>query len=175
MPLNRSRWSRLAFLSHSKLSWAVAGVTLLLVGSPQTAWMGAQAPTTVGTVVITHSIRVIEADTLEVTIQGKRVAAGLAGVKAPAGNTVCGRQAISALYALIAQGIEVSDDASASAFDVRHRRMLRIALLPSRTSLAVSLASAGLVRPDPNTRGDEYQDISAADADARVHGRGCAQ
>jgi endonuclease YncB( thermonuclease family) len=173
MSLNESRRGTTGMFDHSTRRWVTAGVTLLL-GLLPTAWLSAQAPPIVGTVAITRSIRVIEADTLEVTINGKRVAAGLAGVKAPAGNTACGRQAIAALYALIAQGVELSDDGSAPVFDARNRRMFRIAILPARASLAVSLVSAGMGRPDPKTRGDEYQDISAADADARGHGRGCA-
>ena len=56
---------------------------------------------------VTGSVRVIDADTLEVDVDGRRVGVAVAGIIAPQGNTACGREAIEATQMLVANGIDV--------------------------------------------------------------------
>ncbi len=154
-----------------------AGVAAALIfGFGMDTSVRAQAPLPPGKgpVTVTGPIRVIEADTLEVSIDGRRVGIGLVGIKAPAGNTACGRQAIAALYALLEEGVELRDDGRAAPYDRRTRRKVKVALPRSRGSLAVALARAGVVRADPeDIDGEEYADILDAEVDARTNRRGC--
>jgi hypothetical protein len=149
-------------------------ISMVMFAVLSTSMQGQAPPAGSGPFVITDSIRVIEADTLEVLIEGRRVGVGLVGVKGPAGNTACGRQAIAALYQLLAAGIELHDDARMPTFDSRHRRMFRVAIRPTRASAAVTLARAGLVRADPAAlEAAEHAEIAAAEMDARANRRGC--
>ena len=155
------------------------GLLLVLLASaalaPAVERVRAQAPLPgSGSVTITGPVRVIEADTFEVTIQGRRVGIGIVGLIAPAGNTSCGRSAIKFIQNLVNQGIELHEDTNVPAFDAGYRRMYRIARRPNRASIAVALASAGMARADARAqRALEFTQITAAEADARLNRRGC--
>ena len=135
----------------------------------------AQAPVPgSGSITITGPVRVIEADTFEVTIEGRRVGIGIVGLLAPAGNTSCGRAAIKFVQNIVDQGLELHEDTAVSAFDPGYRRMYRIARRPNRASVAVALARAGMARADARAqRALEFKEITAAEADARLNRRGC--
>jgi endonuclease YncB( thermonuclease family) len=55
-------------------------------------------------------VRVIDGDTLDVNIDGQRVAVGLLGVRAPQANTECGIEATKALQALVKGGLRLEED-----------------------------------------------------------------
>src|SRR5687768_5521111 len=59
-------------------------------------------------------VRVIDGDSLDVSIGGGRVAVRILGVDAPEGNTPCGRAATAQLERLVARGLTLSDDPDAS-------------------------------------------------------------
>ncbi len=55
-------------------------------------------------------VRVIDGDTIEINLKGRRVGIGILGIDAPQGNTPCGRQATNALRQLFAGGLTLDDD-----------------------------------------------------------------
>jgi endonuclease YncB( thermonuclease family) len=122
---------------------------------------------------VTGPVRVIEADTLEIEVDGRRLGVAVAGIVAPAGNTECGREAIAVAQVLVADGIELQEDLGLPSVDKRLRRVYRVAL-PSGRSLAEELVLAGYVRPDPHaTAALERLSIVGAAAEARAYDRGC--
>src|SRR6188474_2317107 len=67
-------------------------------------------------------IRVIDGDTIETWIDGKRVGIGLVGVSTPKANTNCGRAATGMLWGLVRDGLHLEDEPGL-VFDERGRRM----------------------------------------------------
>ena len=66
-------------------------VALVLSVGPS---VSAQAPSRgAGPLNVSGPVRVIDGDTLEVYIDGRQTAIGVIGIKAPRGNTACGRKA----------------------------------------------------------------------------------
>ncbi len=119
-------------------------------------------------------VRVVDADTLDVSIrdpQGdtQRVAVGLVGVQAPQGNTDCGRQATQATKALVKGGLRLEDDATV-AVDGRGRRMYRAVSLDGR-QIAEELVRNGNARWDG--RGDRGAQVNALEAQAASGRTGC--
>jgi endonuclease YncB( thermonuclease family) len=159
------------------MNWRKTAAGFFTSGAMLAAAAGtiAQAPPPgSGTVRITGPVRVIEGDTLEVNIEGRRVGVGVIGIVAPAGNTGCGRQAIQFAYSLLDAGVELEEDPGVPAFDRAKRRMYRVRLLPSRTPLALALASAGFANADPNAQeAIDRAEVEAAVAEARANARGC--
>jgi endonuclease YncB( thermonuclease family) len=118
-------------------------------------------------------IRVIEADTLEVWIDGTRVGVGVIGITAPPGNTACGKEAIRTAADLTSGGILLEEALGLPAFDRRSRRMYRVITSNGR-ELGIELALAGLAAADPSAKAaQEFSSIHAAEQDARIGGRGC--
>lgn len=161
---------------RTSLSFVLLACAILL---PLTARGLAQAPPAgSGTVAVSGPARAIEGDTLEVIIGGRRVGVGIVGIVSPAGNTACGRQAIQFVRSLVQQRLELREDPGAPAFDAPpvYRRMYRVLRMPSGTSVAIAMASAGFANADPRAQqAVEYAQIVAAAADARANGRGCAR
>jgi endonuclease YncB( thermonuclease family) len=122
---------------------------------------------------VTGSVRVIDADTLEVDVDGRRVGIAVAGIIAPQGNTACGREAIEATQMLVANGIELFEDLGLPAMDKRRRRVYRVSLSSGR-SLAEELTRGGYAWPDPDAGAAlEYLSIVSAATEARVLNHGC--
>jgi endonuclease YncB( thermonuclease family) len=144
-------------------------VTVLCVGATS-----AQAPSRgSGSVTVAGPLRVIEGDTLEVTIDGARIAVGVIGIKAPPGNTACGREAIAVAQQLVADGVWLDEDLGVPSFDSRSRRLYRVSTSTGR-SLAVELATAGLAASDSAAgAATDYADILAAETQARSTNMGC--
>ncbi len=158
-----------------KLTTSVYEVLLVsaVMTGPVAMWAQAPAPGS-GSVSIGGPVRVIEGDTLEVNIQGRRVGVGIVGIVAPAGNTDCGRDAISFVYDIVSEGVELEEDPGVPAFDAANRRMYRVVGLRDKTSIALALATAGLARADPRAQmALEHAEIAAAEAAARQNRRGC--
>jgi endonuclease YncB( thermonuclease family) len=105
-------------------------------------------------------VRVIDGDTVEIYINGHQTGIGIVGIKAPEGNTPCGRQASAYLAQLLStKKVRLEDDPITPAFDKKKRRMFRLVLSDGR-SAAVALAEGGFARPDGG--GIEANDIAAA-------------
>jgi endonuclease YncB( thermonuclease family) len=118
-------------------------------------------------------VRVIEADTLEVWVDGIRLAVGIVGIKAPPGNTPCGKQAIAAVYQMLEGTTFFDADAGRPRLDKRYRRLYRVTTASGR-SLAAELASEGLANPDQtDASAQEVAEIAAASNGARSAQRGC--
>lgn len=116
-------------------------------------------------------VRVIDGDSLEVFIEGARVAVRLAGIDAPEGNTECGRAATAQLEALAAGGLTLSDDADAAlTFDSRGRRLFHATDASGRLVSEV-VVRAGVARA--LAEGENAARLAAAQAEASSARRGC--
>jgi endonuclease YncB( thermonuclease family) len=122
---------------------------------------------------VTGRVRVVEADTLEVQVDGRRVGVAVAGIVVPPGNTACGREAIAATKVLVEDGVELYEDLGLPTIDGRLLRVYRVSLSSGR-SLAEELARGGYAWPDPNAgTALERLSILGAATEARVQRRGC--
>lgn len=122
---------------------------------------------------VTGPVRVIEADTLEIQVDGRRLGVAVAGIVAPPGNTACGRAAIAATYALVADGVELQEDLGLPTLNKRLLRVYRVSLSAGR-SLAEELVRGGYAWPDPDAGAAlERLSILGAATEARVQRRGC--
>lgn len=150
----------------------VLGLTTAIASAAGSA--SAQAPARgSGPIALPGPTRVIEADTLEVWASGSRFAVAVAGIRAPAGNTACGREAVSTATQLVAGPIWLDEDAGLPSFDARDRRIYRVTI-SSGLPLAVELALAGVVEAKQNHQSaSDYPSIVAAQEEARSSHRGC--
>jgi glucose/arabinose dehydrogenase len=119
---------------------------------------------------VSGPIRVIDGDTLETAVDGKRTGVGVIGINAPPGNTDCGRAAAAALQALVQNGIRLEVDPDLT-LDDRGRRLYYV-LTGDGRSVALELATAGLVAP--LDQGRERDALATATSDARGAGQGCS-
>jgi endonuclease YncB( thermonuclease family) len=118
------------------------------------------------------SIRIIEADTVEIRIEGRQVGVGFIGIEAPMGNTACGRQAIERLASLLEAGLRLDEDQDIGlAFDERGRRMYHAVSMSDGASLATELVRSGLARS--SGRGHDRAQLEALEDEARSARRGC--
>ena len=95
-------------LRHTRLTVVLLGLMLLVglgtvTAQDQRAEAGGAPVAGSGSVEIAGPVRVIDGDTIEAFIHGRRVGVGLIGIDAPMGNTACGRTATAALQ-LLTQG-----------------------------------------------------------------------
>jgi len=157
-----------------KLSFAnYCGLSLIL-GISGAVSPHAQAPERgTGPKSVSGFVRVIEADTLEVYLDGARVGVVIAGITGPPGNTACGRSAIAATRALVAGGVELQEDLALPTFD---KRLLRIYRVVNAAGQLVSeeLTRAGFAVPaNQMANGLDRQLVEGAAAEAAANGRGC--
>jgi glucose/arabinose dehydrogenase/endonuclease YncB( thermonuclease family) len=172
-------------MTRRLLAWLVTIILVLpmmvtLLPSPSPA--AAQEPPTVppggapppgsGDVEFTGFARVIDGETMEVTINGKQTLVGLLGIEAPQGNTPCGREATALLSGLLNQGPVILEEEPALAFDARLRRMYHAGDSRGPNRIVEELVQAGVVRV--NGTGKHAQRLTALEAQARGAGRGCA-
>jgi endonuclease YncB( thermonuclease family) len=149
--------------------FAAVVFALALAFTSMIALAGQAPPPGSGSFDIAGPVRVIDGDTLEVYIEGRRVGVGLIGVDAPLGNTACGRRATEMLRQLTSERIDLEEDLALS-FDARHRRLYYVSA-PRSASVAFDLVAAGLARP--NGLGREQAALATAAAQARASGAGC--
>jgi endonuclease YncB( thermonuclease family) len=134
--------------------------------------VGAQAPGRgSGSVTVTGPIRVIDGNTLEVNINNRRAGVGLIGIKAPPGNTACGKIAAENLATLLRLGLIRLDEELDQTFDAKKRRMYTLKV--SEIPIAVEMARGGWAVPDGS--GLDALEIGRAAIEARNAGRGCAR
>ncbi|MGE3272234.1 MAG: PQQ-dependent sugar dehydrogenase [Chloroflexota bacterium] len=114
-------------------------------------------------------VRVVDGDTFEVNIDGKRVNAGILGITAASFGTPCGDAARAHLQSLIGRGVILKDDPP-NLFDARKRRLYMVSTADNR-SVAIDMVAAGLARA--SSSGPESAALAAAEAKARQEGAGC--
>ena len=149
---------------------ALVSAALALLAAPPSA----QAPSRgSGWMPVTGPVRVIDAATLEIEVDGRRLGVAVAGIIAPPGNTPCGREAAAAAQELVAGGIELQEDLGLPSINKRLLRVYRVSL-PSGGSLAEELVRSGYAWPDPDARAAlERLSILGAATEARVRRTGC--
>ena len=100
---------------------------------------------------------------------GKVPASGILGVKAPNGNTLCGKEATAFTEELVSSGVELYEEPGL-VIDARMRRMYNIMTLDGR-SVAEELVTAGLARADG--QGANHDRLAELEVAAREQKRGC--
>jgi endonuclease YncB( thermonuclease family) len=154
------------------LPFAVALLAGDLVPAAHAAGPGGAPPPGSGPVDVTGFIRVIEADTVEIRIEGRQVGVGFVGIEAPMGNTACGRRAIDRLVTLLARGLLLEEDDDLDlTFDARGRRMYHAVSKADGSSLGAELVRTGFARS--TGRGRERGALAALENEARAARRGC--
>lgn len=114
-------------------------------------------------------VHAVDGDTLDMWLEGQRVAVGLSGVWTPMGNTDCGKEATKHLQSLIRSGIRLQDDAALTV-DGRLRRIFKASTLDGR-SIATDMVENGFARADERT--DEHDSVLRLEAEAQADHRGC--
>ena len=153
---------------HRRLSCgfvAVCAASLLSIDAS-----GQAPPLGSGTLAIPGGVRVIDGDTVEVYVSGRRIGIGLIGIRAPMGNTPCGREATAMLESLVAGGAFM-DEHPELFLDTRRRRLYYGRRASNGQSIAVQLARAGVV--ESTGVGREAPQIAAAIRTAQTRGDGC--
>src|SRR6185436_12613298 len=88
----------------------LAFVVMVLLPGPivaQRVGPGGAPPQSTKPIDLQGPIRVIDGNTIETWIDGKRVGIGLVGVEAPMANTNCGRAATGMLWGLVKGGLRL--------------------------------------------------------------------
>ena len=115
--------------------------------------------------------RVIDGNSLDVVINGSRVAVGLLGIDVPQGNTDCGRAATALLKTLVKGGLFLEDDTDPKfTIDGRKRRMYQPVTKDGRL-ITEELVKAGLARA--TGEGKHSSALAGRESGARNGGNGC--
>jgi endonuclease YncB( thermonuclease family) len=135
----------------------------------QTAPPGGAPPAGSGTVHIDGYVRAVTGDTLDARLPPGRTLIAIIGIRAPRGNTSCGREATEFLQTLVADGARF-DEEPGLVFDGRSRRLYHVTT-PDQRSAAAELVAAGLARADG--QGSTRDSLAALESAAREARRGC--
>ena len=144
-------------------SWAVP-VAAQSILPPGGAPVGGTGP-----IGVEGYLRAVQGDTLDVRVPGGRFAVGVVGIRAPRGNTPCGKESAAFVQNLVLEGARLSEEAGL-VFDGRSRRMYHVTTLDGR-SLAEEVVAAGFARADG--QGSNRERLTELEAAARAAGRGC--
>jgi glucose/arabinose dehydrogenase len=117
----------------------------------------------------TGFVRVVDGDSLEMLIDGRRVAVGVLGIDAAPFGTPCGGAARAELQSLVGKGVALEDD-PANILDTRKRRMYKVTM-PDGRSVAAALVADGLAKA--TGRGPEAATLAALESQARQTKAGC--
>jgi endonuclease YncB( thermonuclease family) len=143
------------------------GVALAQTGAPTSG----TPPSGAGPLEARGYIRAVDGDTMDTRIGRLRVGVGIIGIKAPAGNTPCGRQATQYLQQLVSgDGPVRLDEEPGLTLDARSRRLYHATTADGR-SIAEAMVEAGLARADG--QGSNRDALAELEAKARAEGRGC--
>lgn len=113
-------------------------------------------------------VRAVQGDTLDARLSNQRIGIGIVGIRAPGGNTPCGKEATAYLQGLVEDGATVEADAGGGTD--RYRLMYRVSTTDGR-SVAEAMVDAGLARADG--RGANHDRLAALEGEARAAQRGC--
>ncbi|MCU1328810.1 MAG: hypothetical protein JWN34_4180 [Bryobacterales bacterium] len=145
---------------------AIIGTSLLFIPGA----MHAQAPPRgSGNVEYRGFVRVIDGGTFEMYLKGNQVGVGAIGIKAPEGNTPCGKLAAKLPQVLLPFRASLEEDPKIT-FDARGRRMYYLLTSDGR-SVAQELVKAGLAVPDGT--GKEAAKLIGLSKQASTGGLGC--
>ncbi|MFN8636904.1 MAG: PQQ-dependent sugar dehydrogenase [Chloroflexota bacterium] len=114
-------------------------------------------------------VRVVDGDSIEVVIDGKRVAVAVLGIQAAKYGTACGDAARAQVQSMVGKGVVLQDEPGII-LDTIKRRVYRVST-PDGQSVALALVSQGLARS--NGLGSEAAVLAAAEAKARQNQTGC--
>jgi glucose/arabinose dehydrogenase len=114
-------------------------------------------------------VRVIDGESIEVLIDGRRTGIGILGVDAPDLGTPCGDAARAQLQSMVGRGVTLEDDPG-NRMDLKGRRVYRVSAADG-SSVAATLVGAGLART--TGLGPEASVLAAAEAKARQDQTGC--
>jgi endonuclease YncB( thermonuclease family) len=114
-------------------------------------------------------VRAVQGDTLDARLSNRRIGIGIIGIRAPQGNTPCGKEATAFVQGLVNDGAMVEKEAGLGS-DGRYRRMYRVTTLDGR-SVAEEVVAAGFARADgQGASRDRLAELETAAREAR---RGC--
>ena len=131
---------------------------------------GGAPPLGSGPVTINGYVRVVDATSYEIYINGQQVGVKLVGIDAPAGNTPCGKLAAQAVRNLLkAVGPVKFDEDFAAAFD--DRKLRRYDVSKAGQSIAAALVTAGVAQP--NGEGKDAGTLRRMAEQTRLAGLGC--
>jgi endonuclease YncB( thermonuclease family) len=134
-----------------------------------TAPAGGAPPAGSGTVHVDGYVRAITGDTLDARLPPGRAVVAVIGIRAPRGNTPCGREATAFLQALVVDGARFEEEPGL-VLDGRSRRLYHV-ITPDGRSVAAELVTAGLAWADGQGNGREsLAELQTAAQQAR---RGC--
>jgi len=129
---------------------------------------GAAPPPVTGTVELEGYVRAVTGDTLDARLSTRRVGIGVAGIRAPLVNTVCGKEAMAFLQELVNDGAKIEPESGVT--PDKYRLVYRVSTMDGR-SVAGEMVAAGLAWTNgQGTNRDQLADLEAAARDAK---RGC--
>ena len=113
-------------------------------------------------------VRAVQGDTLDARMGDRRVGIEIIGIKAPRGNTPCGKEATAFLQELVDDGALVEAEAG-----VVHKKYVGMYDVRTRDgrSIAEEMVAAGLARV--TGQGKRNRALADLEAQARAAGRGC--
>ena len=132
--------------------------------------MGGAPPGDTGPIELSGFVRAVDGDTVDTRIQRRRIGVGIIGIKAPPGNTPCGRQAGAYLQELISGGGVRLVGEPGMTFDARSRRLYHMTTGDGR-SVAAEMVAAGFASADG--QGSNRETLAALEETARAARRGC--
>jgi endonuclease YncB( thermonuclease family) len=155
-------------IAGRSLAALVLGVSLAFAESIAPA--GGAPPAGTGPIELTSFVRAVDGDTVDTRIPRGRIAVGIIGIKAPPGNTPCGRQAGDYLQGLLSgSGVRLVEEPGVT-FDARSRRLYHVTTGDGQ-SIAAQMVAAGFARADGH--GSNRETLAELEATARAAGRGC--
>lgn len=115
-------------------------------------------------------VRVIEGDTFEIYPNGNQTGIGVIGIKAPPGNTACGKLAIHAVQTLVSGGLVYLAEEPAITFDAKNRRMYYLITHDNR-KVSAELVKAGLAQS--SHEGKDAAELDGDENSAKSARMGC--
>ena len=153
------------------LAW-VPGMLVVFVGLAGISGdLYAQPPITIEPPVsgeLKGYVRAVQGDTLDARLGNRRVGIEIIGIKAPRGNTPCGKEATAFLQALVADGAIVEAETG-----IAHKKYVGrydVRTLDGR-SIADEMVSAGFARA--SGEGKKRLGLADLETQAKDAGRGC--
>jgi endonuclease YncB( thermonuclease family) len=113
-------------------------------------------------------VRAVQGDTLDARLDDRRVGIEIIGIKAPRGNTPCGKEATAFLQALVDDGASVEAESG-----IAHKKYVGMYHVRTRDgrSIAEEMVAAGFARA--TGKGKKNRELADLEAQAKAAGRGC--
>jgi endonuclease YncB( thermonuclease family) len=113
-------------------------------------------------------VRAVQGDTLDARLDNRRVGIEIIGIKAPRGNTPCGKESTAFLQELVDDGAFVEAEAG-----IAHKKYVGMYDVRTRDgrSIAEEMVAAGFARA--TGQGKKNRALADLEAQAKASGRGC--